>query len=249
MLFVLCRKRGQQVSQMSDSLGSIVLLPGLDGTSFLFRPLLEHLTLSPVVVDYPQALPNDYSDLLPTVIDALPSDRAYILLGWSFSGPLALMAAATRPAGLLGIVMCASFVQKPVFYLPSFVRQLARPSLFRYMARLTRVKALLSGYSTPALSTLVARAHASVPPEVMAQRVRATLTVDVQPELDSCHVPILYLGSTRDFVVPRRNARRILRSRADVRAVFIPGPHLALAVNPKEAASALGAFAKAVGAE
>lgn len=117
---------------MADGRITLLLLPGLDGTSVLFEPLLEHLELPARAVDYPQRRPTGYADLLPAVRDICPRDRPFILLGWSFSGPLALLAAAERPPGLAGVVLCASFVTKPVPYLPAAIRHLARPLLFHW---------------------------------------------------------------------------------------------------------------------
>jgi pimeloyl-ACP methyl ester carboxylesterase len=122
------------------------------------------------------------------------------------------------------------------------VRHLARPLLFRFFARASRTKALVGGYGSPALDQLLAEAHGQVPPDVMAARVRATLTVDVRSELADCTVPILYLAATRDFVVPRTNLRRIQRQRADVTTRLIDGPHLALATNPRDSARAIEEF-------
>jgi pimeloyl-[acyl-carrier protein] methyl ester esterase len=220
----------------------LLLLPGLDGTDVLFEPLQRQLATTATALTYPQVGPNSYADLLPGVLDQLPTVGDYVLLGWSFSGPLALMAAATRPPGLRGIVLAASFVRKPVFYLPRAVRLLVRPFLFRYVAQLSSAKALLGGYRSEELKGLLRRAHGHVPPTVMAERVRATLTVDVRQELRNCPVPILYLGATRDFVVPRWNARGIVRARPDVDLEFIEGPHLALATNPTAATQAVQSF-------
>ena len=220
----------------------LVLLPGLDGTDVLFEPLQRHLTMPSTAVVYPQVVPSGYTDLLPFVLDNLPSEGGYFLLGWSFSGPIALLAAASNPRGLLGVVLVASFVQKPVFYLPRAVRLLARPFLFRHHARFSQTKALLGGYRSPELEDLLQRAHSQVPPDVMAARVRATLTVDVRRELQECPVPILYLDASRDFVVPRWNARGVKRLRPNVEVRTITGPHLALATNPSEASQAITAF-------
>jgi pimeloyl-[acyl-carrier protein] methyl ester esterase len=222
----------------------LVLLPGLDGTDVLFAPLMAHLSLPATRVTYPQVVPTGYADLLPLVLDALPKNEAFVLLGWSFSGPLALMAAATNPPGLEGVILGASFVQKPVFYLPAAVRHLARPLLFKLFARASRTKALVGGYSTPVLRRLLAQAHSQVPADVMAARVRATLTVDARRELRECPVPILYLGASRDFVVPRQNLRRIRALRPDVQAALVQGPHLALASNPDDSAQAIEAFCR-----
>ncbi len=85
-------------------------------------------------------------------------------------------------------------------------------------------------------------AHEQVPPAVLAERVRAVLTVDVRPELLGCPVPILYLAATRDRVVPAHNLKQIRCLRPDVRVVLSEGSHLALATNPEPSARAIEAF-------
>ncbi len=127
-------------------MAKVVLLPGLDGTEVLFRPLLGELRNEAQVVEYPRAQPSSYSDLLPRVLDALPADEEYLLLGWSFSGPLALQAALTSPPGLRGVVLCASFVRKPLRSVPSLARHFVRPLLFRGFAQAAQLKALCGGY-------------------------------------------------------------------------------------------------------
>jgi len=221
---------------------TLVLLPGLDGTRFLLQPLLDKLVLDAKVVEYPPTLPSRYEDLLPLVLDALPTDRDFVLLGWSFSGPLALMAAATKPKGLRGVVLVGSFIKKPLAWIPTAARHLARSWLFYPSGLLARAKTSLSGFGTPSLTNLLVRAHATVPAAVMAARVRQVLTVDASAELCACPTPILYLAGNQDWVVPKRNLAMIQRLRPDVRARFIPGPHLAMAVNPAEAAHELQEF-------
>jgi pimeloyl-ACP methyl ester carboxylesterase len=109
----------------------LVLLPGLDGTGILFKPLIAALPpeVSTVVVAYPGEQPLGYAELLPVVLAALPTEHAFVLLGESFSGPLAVMAAATRPPGLVGLVLCATFVQNPHPYIPGFLNGLCQASL------------------------------------------------------------------------------------------------------------------------
>ena len=137
------------VSCHEMTLPSLVLLPGLDGTGLLFGPLLAALPseVAPIVVSYPGDSPLAYSELLPLVLAALPTDRPFVLLGESFSGPLAVMAAAARPAGLVGVVLCASFIRNPHSYVPSFLATAVRSPVLRLFPRFSQVKALLGGYS------------------------------------------------------------------------------------------------------
>lgn len=220
----------------------LVLLPGLDGTPILFGPILGEWKLDAKTISYPQTVPSNYETLLPVVLAALPTDRDFVLLGWSFSGPLALMAAATGPPGLRGVVLCASFVQKPLRWIPGFARHFAWPFLFRVSGSMAVAKTVLAGFRDPTVHRLIKEAHDAVPSDAMAARVRQVLTVDVRSELASCPAPILYLEAASDRIVPKANLRSIQRIRPDVTVKTIPGPHLALALHPVAAAAELRAF-------
>src|SRR5688572_2754392 len=134
----------------------LILMPGMDGTGELFRPLLAALpkSIEPVVVRYPGHEPLRYSELLPIARAALPVGEPFVLLGESFSGPLALMLAAGAPAGLCGVILCASFAEKPVRWVPRAFRHLAIGPMFWALPAAARLKALAGGYSTPKLQAL-----------------------------------------------------------------------------------------------
>jgi len=230
------------------SLPTLVLLPGLDGTGLLFRPLLEVLppSLPSRVVAYPPDQELGYEALLPRVMAALPADGPYILLGESFSGPLALMAAARRPAGLVGVVLCASFFRCPHPYVPRWIGPLVRPGLLRIVPKFSQLKGLLGCYATPALKLLVRETLATVAPEVFACRLHAVLVVNVAADLAHCPVPLLYLRASRDWVVPFWNATRVLRMLPAAVMCVIPSPHMVLQTQPQLAAEALVRFADQV---
>lgn len=103
---------------------TLILLPGMDGSGLLFAPFVRALPawVHPVVVAYPADRPLDYAGHLEIVRASLPAAGPFVLLGESFSGPLALMAAAVKPKGLCGVVLCASFICSP---LPSFISPLS----------------------------------------------------------------------------------------------------------------------------
>ena len=230
---------------------TLVLLPGMDGGDKLFGPL--QATAPPGVdtaaVGYPPGPANDYPDLLPLVRAQLPADRPFFLLGWSFSGPLALLAAADAPPGLRGVVLAASFVKTPVPYLPRWVRRLATPALFRFYPAASRAKALLGGYGTREVRRLLAEAHAFAGTEALACRARAALSIDATEALAACPVPVLYLRARKDGVIRASRANEAQRLRPSLEIADIDGPHLALITNPAAAWAALVRFMDRVEAD
>jgi pimeloyl-ACP methyl ester carboxylesterase len=223
---------------------TLVLLPGMDGSDKLFGPLQAAAPqgVETIAVGYPPGPRNGYDDLLPRVRERLPYDRPFFLLGWSFSGPLALLAAAERPPGLRGVILAASFVKAPVPWVPRWARRLATPALFRFYPAASRTRALLGGYGTPEVRRLVAEAHAFAGPEALACRARAALSIDASEALASCARPVLYLRAGRDETIPGSRADEIRRALPSVEVVEIDGPHLALVTNPGAAWAALSRF-------
>ena len=110
----------------------LILLPGLDGTGELFAPLVAHLgaDIETRVVAYPPDGSQRYTDLLEYVRASLPVDEPFVLLGWSFSGPLALMIAAEHPENFRGVILCASFQSNPR-PLARWLMPVTQPWLFR----------------------------------------------------------------------------------------------------------------------
>jgi pimeloyl-[acyl-carrier protein] methyl ester esterase len=226
----------------------LVLLPGMDGTGILFEPLIRALPqeLCPIVQSYPGDAPLTYEELLPRIQSALPVSDPFILLAESFSGPLALRIAATNPAGLKGVILCASFIYNPTRF-PKSCRRLIQPFVFGRWPAWLGTRALLAGYSKPAVFELVQRAHKLVTPAVLAARARAITVVNAADALAACRLPILYIAGSRDRLVPRHNQRRIVRINPGVKIVVLPAPHLVLQNAPHAAAKVIAEFAASLG--
>ena len=94
---------------------TLVLLPGLDGTGKLFSEFVKSLgsSVDSRIVAYPKDLALGYDELETLVLAALPRDRRFILLGESFSGPIAIRIAARSPAGLVALILCGTFAKNP----------------------------------------------------------------------------------------------------------------------------------------
>lgn len=215
----------------------------MDGTGRLFGPLLGALParLPARVVSYPLDEDLGYEELLPLVEAAAGEGGEFVVVGESFSGPLALMLAARRPAGLRGVVLCASFVRFPL-PVPDRWRGMVRPWMFRHQPLWLVSLALLGRHEWGPLGRQLRQAVRSVSPAAMAARARAVAGVDVTGHLRDCPVPVLYLRASRDRVV-RPSCWELVRSvRPDAHVAVLPGPHLILQVAPAESAAALAAF-------
>src|SRR5262245_21849903 len=94
---------------------ALVLLPGMDGTAKLPEEFVAALgpTVEATVVSYPTDRAMGYPELESLVRSRLPVDRPYVLLGESFSGPIAISIAGSCPAGLRALILCGSFARNP----------------------------------------------------------------------------------------------------------------------------------------
>ena len=229
----------------------LVLLPGLDGTGILFEPIIRVLPkeLTPVVQSYPGDVPLSYDELLPIAQSALTVSEPFVLLGESFSGPLALWIAAKNPAGLKGVILCASFVRNPVRFFPRACRRLIQPFIFSSWPPWFRCRALFVGYASRAMFELVEHAHRLVTAEVMAARAREIVAVDAEEALSVCRVPLLYIAGAWDRLVPEHNRRRIKQLKPSVELVVLPSSHMVLQNVPEAAAEVIAEFAARVGTE
>jgi sigma-B regulation protein RsbQ len=224
---------------------TLILLSGLDGTGRLFKPLLEILppNLKPLVIPYPANKSLGYNELLEHVSEKIPTNDPFILLAESFSGPLAVELAATRPPNLKALILCASFVTSPAPKYFSWLSFIINNQLFRLRPPQPIIRYLLLGKDAPAsLIDELLHTLQSVSPEVLSNRVRSVLNVDVRGALAKCRVPILYLAAKHDKLVSKRNLAEIKSLAPNMESVIIDAPHLLLQREPEKALHAIDDF-------
>lgn len=220
----------------------------MDGTGLMFEPLLEALPswIEPSVVAYPPQEPLGYAELLGHVQAACPAAEEFVVLAESFSGPLAVLLAASEPRGLRGVVLSASFIRCPLSGPWRWVLARARPIWFRLAPKWPARRFLFGRHGNDRLDRLLARALAMVSPETMSARVRAIAGVDVTTELRTCRLPLLYLIAKEDRVVGPKCLARIQTEKPDTQVVELAGPHLLLQACPQEAMDQIAKFARRV---
>lgn len=224
---------------------TLLLLPGLDGTGDLFTSFVSALpsTLEPRVVRYPADRFLSYEGLFPFVTEAIPEVRPFVLLAESFSTPLAVRLAATNPSNLTALIICAGFIKNPVPGLLPWMKTLVRPSLFSFSPpRFALEYFLIGAHASHELRDTVRRAVRSVPPDVIASRVRAVMACDARDELSQVRVPTLYLQAEQDRLVRKQCFQEIQQIKRDTILASIPAPHLVLQREPSKAADLIVRF-------
>src|SRR6185312_5639955 len=158
----------------------------------MFAPLVAELpkTIEPRVIAYPPDRALDYDALQAWLSPQLPTDQPFAIVAESFSGPLGMRLAATRPQNLKALVLVATFHRQPAPPLLAALKPFARAALFSLGMPAFAVRKLLAG--ADASDELISSFQASlmsVRPKVIATRVRATLEVDASDALTKCEVP------------------------------------------------------------
>jgi len=225
---------------------SLVMMPGLDGTGIMFRPILRELKggLDPVVISYDQEEECSYQALADKVARTLPKND-FFMLGESFSGPIALMVASRKPKGLKGIILCASFITNPSAMFPSFLSFVVRAPLFHVWPVSLKAGVLTGGRANGQIQRLMREARGKAKNKALASRTREALRVNVAEQLKQCPYPILYLKGARDLVVRGHNLRKIKKIREDVSDVTLDTSHFVLQEAPRASAKEILKFIKA----
>ena len=220
----------------------LVLLPGMDGTGDLFDAFIDAAPrdVDTTIVRYPTDEVLTYREYVDLAARHLPEASPFVLLGESFSGPVAISLAARRPAGLRGVVLCNTFACRPWWsgfgHLPwELFLGMPAPGL-----GLGVFLCGLSGMSRYADE--IRAANRKVDPAVRASRLREALAVDVRPELAALTCSVLYLKGTRDRLILSRSLREIKRANPAVRVERFDAPHLLLQMQPDDCWRAISDF-------
>ena len=218
----------------------LVLLPGLDGTGKLFVEFLKALDLgsSAQVVSYPPDIPLGYDELEPLVRAALPTRSRFVILGESFSGPLAIRIAAHPPPALVGLILCVTFASNPYPHL-AWARGLAALLPLKSLPRWLRAPLMWGSASPSKAPRQSERAMAGVDAAVIRRRIAALLSVDETAALAKISVPTLVLCATGDRVISRAASMRLMHGIRHAQRLDVDGPHLLLKTRPKECAAAV----------
>jgi pimeloyl-ACP methyl ester carboxylesterase len=224
---------------------ALVILPGLDGTGTLhadFTYAVKAAFASVTVISYPADQALDYSEIESLVRPLLPVDTPFILLGESFSGPVAISIAATPPPNLVGLILSTTFSESPRPLAALWASLIAIAPVRSLPAPLLSW-ALLGRWRTRRLMTSLQSALLKVSKDVLHHRAAGAMHADVSSKLGAIQVPVLCLRAMRDRLLPDQCTRRMAAAIAHCTVIDMEGPHLLLQAVPAECAHAVKDFA------
>lgn len=236
----------QAPGTLAPGLPHLVILPGLDATGTqhaAFCAAMHAQGIATTVIAYPVDRALNYAALDAFVRQALPTTHPYVLLGESFSGPLALAIAAQPPPPLRGLILSTTFARSPWRSLRA-----VQSLLYRAPVRLLPMPLLswwlLGRWSTPALRNALASALAKVDDTVLRTRAVAAIGVDRSVHAARLGVPAMCLHARHDRLLPGYCQRHLSRVLAAPVVRWMEGPHLLLQARPQAAADEVSRFLK-----
>lgn len=230
---------------------ALILLPGMDGTGELFAPFVQALranskcqNINTIVVCYPPNEILSYAQLIKLASAHIPPNQPYMLLGESFSGPIAIALAEQidqADSQLKGLILSCTFARNPrlqlsklSFIVPTFP---IGSFVFSIMCKLMMAK-----FNNPTIRQRLFDAVTAVAPKVMRARLDAVIGVDYTEILRNLNLPILYLQGKSDYLVPSTAGQYIVGQAKNVELVELNAPHLLLQIVSNEAAEIVQGF-------
>src|ERR1700683_1647945 len=192
---------------------TLVLLPGMDGTGVFFEDFATAVgpEFKPIIVPYPNDPLLGYVELEAFASAALPSNEPFLILGESFSGPIAISIAASNPPGLVGLILCVTFARNPHPLLP-LVSAILKPLPAWRVPRFIQQPNLFGRFNSPYLRAKLHKVRSLVSQKTLKTRLEAVASTDVSEKLRRVSVPTLYLRGKRDRVVSRASCDYIKKS-------------------------------------
>ncbi len=221
---------------------NFLLLPGLDGTGRLFEPLIKRAAEDAecIIARYPVDRALSYPECAELVVSEFLPDGEFVIVAESFSGPVAVLTAARRPRGLVGVVLCNTFVYRASW---RGFALLPWSLLFRLPVSWLSIGLHLTGLGRASeYLGMIREANAPVLPTVRAGRLRSALAVDVRSEFAALDLPVMDLRGRHDRLVLGNCRRQVARTRPETTVVTIPGPHLLLQTEPERCWDVITAF-------
>ncbi len=153
---------------------TLVLLPGMDGTGKLYRPLVDVLpsSINHRVISYP----SDEVVSAEKIADGLSSELGelgeVILFAESYGGQVAMHLLEKAEAHIKGVIFCASFLRPPAPLLLKLSEWLPLDRIMPVLMNSFTLNLTTLGFGGLSLSEMVSQSLEEVSPSVLAERIK-----------------------------------------------------------------------------
>ena len=222
----------------------LVLLPGMDGTGLLLKPLIDCLgsRLETNLLDYPTDEILSYEEIISHVETILSGyDEEFVILAESFAGPIALSLAQKGIPGLRALVLVVTFAATPRHFLLNLTRFLPMVRILGMPLPRRFARRMMLGSKAPEeiLDSLL-KVFYMISPEVFASRLDEMRRLCLpQKEID---LPALYIQATKDRLLPDNAVEDIKALMPHLEIDRVEGPHMVLEVHPQTCARLITGF-------
>ncbi|MCW7538350.1 hypothetical protein OOT46_10915 [Aquabacterium sp. A7-Y] len=223
---------------MAPTRPTLVLLPGLDGTAVLFRPLLASLPADLRVrpLSYPTERRLNLGEYADWVEAQWPEGET-VVLAESFSGLVALELLRRGCPRIAAWLFVACFAEPPRPCLLDLASRLPGLGSLPRIAPAALLRRFCVGADAgPATLALLREALNAVPATVLESRM-ALLRTRSKPPHRPVAVPCRYLQANGDRLVPAAAARWFSQHLSDCAVQAIDGPHFLLQTRPQACAA------------
>ena len=222
----------------------LMLLPGLDGTGRLFKWLEQALLgrVATSVVSYPADPAHGYRELI-ALVESRMEIKPVVVLGESFSGPIAVELAARHPEQVKGLILAATFLRSP--WPPWMLRAAAQVQIDAVPPRV-RNRFLRGPRADPELDAVINSILSEMPSGVRAARLNEVAAIDVGQDFVNIRCPVLALQGSRDFVVPRWSLKSAINLKSNAQMLQFQSGHMLLQTKTTEAANEIAAFVQGI---
>ncbi|MGB0799301.1 MAG: alpha/beta fold hydrolase [Planktomarina sp.] len=225
---------------MGNNVKTILVLPGLDGTGKLLddfaAELADDFDVRVVSYTFDQ---TDYDTIFDYVKSLVP-ERDYIVVGESFSGPLAGMFADAKPKHLKGVVFAATFLSRPSIW-PAWCMTLLWAVPFQRKFFLNLIHPMFMGFR-PGKKLFDTFLHImqTVPKATLIARLKTVHKLPRKPYSTHTGLPSLFLCARREWFLSRKSGDFL--AHVAHQTCILDTPHFLLQKHPKQAANHIRQF-------
>ncbi len=218
----------------------LILMPGMDGSGFLYQPLSELLSNKGLSNVIEPLNPHQDKHAYIEYLEDKYADEDLVLVAESYAGHIATKLAIRANLNIKKLVIMASFLENPTkltelekYFSMNIIKNPILPEKVLGMT-------LFGSGSNSRLIQLFKEAMQDVTEKQLAQRISDMRTLQLPEE--NIGQPTLYIQASNDWLVPARNLESFKKIYSNLSVKQLKATHLVAQGNAQECAESIRDF-------